>query len=272
MTRLPKLIASAEEKVRAVAQQFHRPAVLFSGGKDSIVLLHLISQRMGVKTPVVLYKEPFFVGKYTFALGVLDSWGLTAYDYPPVGVSLWHGKGIVAFTNHYQVGTDSQGRVLTLDVPKNIAEPQEGRPYLCGLNDILRRPLARFECPWDLFFCGHKSSDEDQIAGKVPLNADVNFATHSPSMAFPLRDWTDDDVWDYIEEFNLPVDMDRYDATNRKEWEDKTRNSDYFHCCIRCIDRREGKSVICPKLGMEVMNISEQVPYQESRFNYFGDD
>lgn len=251
--------------VEKMCEDFTNPAVLFSGGKDSMVMLDIIVHQMNLRLPVVFYREPFALHKYDFGMKVLASWSLTAFDYPPAGVSLWHGKGIIAYTNHYQCGRLPNGGIATIDVPKNIVESVEPG-FLCGLDAFLRRPVGTFECPWDLFFSGHKSCDEDQIAGKVPLHVDLHRNQGAASMAFPLREWTTEQVWQYTEDNNLLVDHARYE--DRQERPDKHYNSDYFEACIRCIDRRADKVVVCPKTGLEINNISEHVPYRESKVDY----
>ena len=82
---------------------------------------------------------------------------------------------------------------------------------------------------------------------------------------FPLRDWTHEDVWEYIESNNVPYDSDRYEKTDGKWGEklDKRHNMDYVHACTNCIDCRSTapKFTHCPKLDMIVENISSIVPW-----------
>lgn len=245
------------------------PVVMFSGGKDSTVMLHLLIA-MGLRFPLIFHREPFFSEKYEFANKLIQDWGLVAHDWPPVMVSMWQGKEMMAYTNHYQIGHDGQ-KPLTLDLPKNILEPEEGLPWLCGVDQFLNRPTGLFNYPWDMAFIGHKSCDEDQIAGKIPLHCDIVPNKKGPAAAFPLRNWTNEQVWDYLDEHDVPIQEDRYDGLSRSELPDKRANSDYFHACIRCVDiRLKGKSVTCLKTGRQMQNVSEQVPYRALKNDYYG--
>lgn len=247
-----------------------RPVIMFSGGKDSLVMAHIMRFEMGLVIEAIFHREPFMSEKYAHGENVLREWGVPFHDFPPVAVSLWEGNGFFAYTNHYQIGVDATGAPTTLDLPKNVLEPEPGKPWLCGVDSILKRPTAYFNYPWDMAFIGHKSVDEDQIAGKVPLKVDIVQNLRGPSAAFPLRHWSHDDVWDYIQANKLPVQLDRYDPIAREEREDKRPNGDYFHACVACIDRRNDTAVFCPKLNMQISNMSPQVRYSDLKLDYFG--
>ena len=267
----PALIAAAHAAIDRVLANYKRPAFMCSFGKDSMVLLHLLRSR-GINLPIIFHRDPWWPAKYAFADEVIATWELEIHDYPPFAVSLWEGKEIMAFTNHYQVGALPAGN---LRLPKNILSPEAGKKFLCGLNDVLRRPTAQhYNYPWDCVLIGHKSSDQDQIAGKLILHCDIKpGAGATPDAAFPLRQWTDEDVWNYTTANHVPQQSDRYDVENRCEWPDKRPNSDYAHVCIACIDRRETRrGVPCPRLGCEVAVIADQVPYDQPAHRYYGEE
>jgi hypothetical protein len=181
------LLDAGRAQIREALEQSTAPVLLCSFGKDSMVLLHLL-RSMGLDLPIVFHRDPWFPHKYAFADRMIREWNLTVWDWQPVAVSLWHGKGIVAFTNHYQIGQKPTGEPVTCCVPKNILPPVEGKPYLCGLADLMHRPTGTFQYPWDMAFIGHKSSDQDQIAGRVPLHTDlvrVDQAHHHEAVARP---------------------------------------------------------------------------------------
>lgn len=268
--QLYALIAEAVAAVKRVRGHYRRPALMCSFGKDSMVLLHILRAE-GICLPVVFHRDPWWPAKYHFADGIIAAYDLEVHDYPPYAVTLWEGKEIMAFTNHYQTGPLPGG---TLKLPKNILPPEPGKRFLCGLHDVLRRPTGNYAYPFDCVLIGHKSSDQDQIAGKIPLTCDIKQnGGIGPDAAFPLRHWTDADIWDYTDRFSVPQQADRYDVANRCEYPDKRANSDYAHVCIACLDRRNpSRSVHCPRLGCEVDNISAAAPYDTAQMPYFGEE
>ena len=95
------------------------------------------------------------------------------------------------------------------------------------------------------------------------------------SLFFPLRDWTHEDVWQYIEENDVPYDKARYMKVDG-EWSERPRqryNADYVHACTACLDRESGEKLVhCPKLGFEIESNVEKVPWVEpEKFSYMQD-
>jgi hypothetical protein len=80
----------------------------------------------------------------------------------------------------------------------NTEPPIERRPFVCGLQWLTRPKTLGGQWPWTTVFIGHKNSDVDPYEGPVPLKAD-QVQTAGVTAVFPLRHWTDEDVWDYIE-------------------------------------------------------------------------
>lgn len=249
--------------IEKIVSEYKRPAIMCSFGKDSMVLLHLIRSK-GITLPVIFHKEPFYPEKYEFANKVIKDWGLTVYDYPPLDTAVFKKNGHIEILNYYQAGAKS------VILPTGIIEPDYTKKYLCGLTDLLQKPLGNYTYQWDVVFIGHKSSDVDPLQGAVPLHLDLKVNLGSVDLAFPLRDWTDDDIWDYTEKNDVPCQTNRY--INREEIEDKTYNSDYFPVCTRCLDKDNPMQVDCPKLNMAINNISSLVNQVEDiKLDYYGD-
>jgi len=248
-------------------QKYQKPVIDASFGKDSMVMLHLLREA-GFCLPICFYTSPWFPKKYEFAQWVIRENGLEVYDYPPIRTSMLYGKEIAAFCDEFMTSP-----VTTVAVPKNIVEYQDGddeSKFICGIG-FFTRPCGTFVYPWDVAIVGHKNTDSDQIYGDVPLHTRILYRDAGPDYLYPIKDWSDADIWDYTEMFEIPVQLDRYDQKNRVEWEDKTRNSDYFEACIRCLDRRrEGQKVFCPKLKTEIQNVSGVIKEFDYVPDYFG--
>jgi hypothetical protein len=127
------------------------------------------------------------------------------------------------------------------------------------------RPCGTFDFPWDLGLVAHKSSDIDPVLGPVPLTVDVRVNPGACDYAFPLRYFTDADVWEYHRRFRVPVNKKRYNVNNGyQEHHDITYNNDYHYACTLCMDTDSPPMVLCPKYGYEVPNISSQLHYIEN--------
>jgi len=261
-----------QETVEAIKDFFethayHAPVINWSGGKDSTVLLHLITTRFTAEMSILFYEDPWFPEKTFFQHNLAAKIHMWIYNYPPLRVSLKTSDQMVALVSEYSTGPHSVEAVL-----KNTIEYEDGQeePYLCGVN-FLTRPCGSFSYPWDLVIVGHKNCDTDPIFGPIPLHSEHVMRDEGPDFYFPLREWTDNDIWDYIEENNVPVQLDRYDVKNRREWEDKTYNSDWYPVCVRCVDkRREGETVYCPRFDRPIKNISSMIPEWGWVPDYFG--
>jgi 3'-phosphoadenosine 5'-phosphosulfate sulfotransferase (PAPS reductase)/FAD synthetase len=247
--------------IRELAHKARRPALMCSFGKDSMVLASLIrtaikqpAMRNGFPVDIIYHRDPWFTHKHEFAEDTARAWNMVVYDYPPVAAGVKVKDDMLELVVRYNFGSEG------MDVPKNTCLPSEypRRDYICGLNDWLLRPKTMmFPYPWDLVFSGHKSSDVDPFEGAVPLNTDVA-ELGGVLLAFPLRHWSDSDIWDYIEEHHIPMQATRYKG--REELPDKWYNNDYIHACTACIDPRvKGDKVYCPKLKSQVPNVGHRV-------------
>jgi hypothetical protein len=189
------------------------------------------------------------------------------YDYAPLDYMLTDGFDIETgaprfdFVKLYQFGQKALALCLGTEEPKP-EELASGR-YLCGL-DALRRPTGTFEFPWDSAFHGQKSADVDLIKGQVPLAQDALVQAGVPTQYYPMRHWSDADVWAYLEAAGVPNDDTRYTKDSNGVWmhkADKANNSDYYPVCWNCVNRHLGDTVWCPKNSCETNNISHLAPY-----------
>jgi hypothetical protein len=249
---------------------YRAPVVNCSFGKDSLCMLHLMLMHE-IKLPIVTYMHPYFPRKNRLALGLSDSFDQVLYNYPPYRISMMYGRtGEPAIVEEFMTSP-----VTTTAIPIDIIEYRDGDDpgkYRCGV-DLLTRPTGTFSYPWDACVIGHKDVDSDTIYGDVPLATKILYRDAGPDCLFPLKDWSHDDVWDYLETYDIKVQADRYDQPNRREWDDKMANPDWWEACIRCVDKRHaGTRVFCPKLKTEIDNVSESVPEFTHVFDYFGEE
>lgn len=255
----PELTAKVESARAIIATalaHFTLPAVMCSFGKDSMAVLHLVRQQRDL--PVIFHREPFQPAKYAYANRVIMEWDLTVYDFPPEKTAVQEGGGELEVMNYYSLGG---GHNCAL--PTGVRAPLAGEKALCGLRDLYGKPTGTFAYPWNAVFHGHKSADVDPVMGAVPLHADYALNVDCATAIFPLRDWTDADVWAYLEQSGAPLHTERYlkraDGT-WKERTDKTHNPDYLTACTACMRSDGPRAVPCPRLaGQLVQNISSQL-------------
>jgi len=268
---LANLVDQTLRRAEYWLREFSNPVVLWSGGKDSTAMLHILMFKLGVRLPCVQWREPRFRHRYAHSDLLAREWDLTLYDYAPGRIAIQDGYDIETgaprfdFLKYYQWGHHS-ALILSLgtEAPKEH-EIASGK-YLCGLADVLQRPTGSFNWPWDSCFHGQKSADVDLIKGAVPLMQDVRRTPDSPTQLYPMRHWTDDDIFEYLEAEGVPMDPTRYDRASGK-WghkHDKSHNADYYPICWNCVNRHLSSPVWCPKLQSQVNNISHLAPYEDN--------
>lgn len=272
--RLDALVAQSTGFLERMLTRYQKPMLLWSGGKDSTVLLHLALQ-IKPDMPVVQYRDPWFPRRWVWMQSLAADWGFTLFDYPPTYVGLYHQDGGLAAVSQYHIGNDRY-----LQLPRDIIDwtpdkTGDHNRWLCAREEFLGRPTGTMSFPWDLMLIGHKTTDEDPLLGQVALLTDhvehTGDKADMADLAFPLRDWTDDDIWNYIEVYQVPMQASRYDIVNRRSRPDKRENSDYLPMCVNCVDCRGtvGEMVPCPKYGT-IPNVSDLVPYVDSlEHDYF---
>jgi hypothetical protein len=204
---------------------------------------------------VIHFKLPFLSHKYKHHHEVQEELKLTVHDWVPSSIALTHGNDRIDVCETYSLGTGQ------LKVMRGTEMMDLTKPWVCG-KEWLHRPKANVVNDFDVLFCGHKSSDEDPLTGKIPLMVDMKLIGNGTEMWFPLREWTDEDVSLYITSNSIKYDQNRYDSDVVSR-PDKHMNSDYVHACFRCIDRRESAFVHCPKLKIDVENLHEHVLHEE---------
>lgn len=197
---LDHLEAESIHILREVAASFAQPVILYSVGKDSSVLVHLA-------------RKAFFPGKIPFPLVHID----TTYEYPElIEFRDWFVKEIdaqlivhvneeviAAGTNPYSLGTAKccgllRTRALVEGLQKLGADAAIGGA---------RRDEERSRAKERVFSFRNQFGQWDPKDQRPELwNLYNPKVDPGESMrVFPLSNWTEFDVWKYIERENIPI-------------------------------------------------------------------
>ena len=198
---LEQLESEAIHILREVAGQFERPALLFSGGKDSITLVHLA-------------KKAFAPGRLPFPLVHID----TGHNFPE---ALEFRDALVRESNAKLI----IGKVEDTIREKNLTEPKgkfRSRNWLqtYTLLDTIK------EYEFDACIGGARRDEEKARAKERVFSVRDEFGQWNPKLqrpelwniyngrihkgenvrVFPISNWTELDVWNYIrkEKIALP--------------------------------------------------------------------
>lgn len=227
------------------------PILMCSFGKDSMVLLHML-RKVRPDIPVIWHREvPHATERYNFAVRMISELGLKSYDFPPTRTAVVETPHGMDIANVYHYGN------FEMFLPTRLRQDLYSWT-VCGLHDVLLRPTGRLtNFPWDMVFIGHKNSDTDPRYGRVPVDADMVIAPGCPTFAYPLKMWSDHDVWDYIRAEGVRYDNTRYamDGTDT--------HHDEFPACTNCLQRGTQGVVYCPRMKVSINSFSEMVQRME---------
>jgi sulfate adenylyltransferase subunit 2 len=185
VTHLDVLEAEAIHVIREVAAELERPVLLFSGGKDSIVLLHLA-------------RKAFRPGDVPFRVMHVD----TGHNFPEV----------VAFRDRHVPDILVASVQESIDRGRVRDEPSRNRLQTTTLLDAIE------EHRFDAAFGGARRDEERARAKERVFSFRDDFGQWDPRRqrpelwnlyngrvrpgehvrVFPLSNWTELDVWEYI--------------------------------------------------------------------------
>jgi sulfate adenylyltransferase subunit 2 len=198
---LDYLESEAIHIMREVAGQFERPALLFSGGKDSITLVHLAL-------------KAFRPGKFPFPLVHID----TGHNFPEAlqfRDELAHSIGErlivrkVEDTIRRQQLTEAKGKFASRNALQTytLLETIEEFEFDCCIGGA-RRDEEKARAKERVFSVRNEFGEWDPKSQRPELWSTYNGRIHKGEnvRAFPISNWTELDVWNYIrrEKIDLP--------------------------------------------------------------------
>jgi sulfate adenylyltransferase subunit 2 len=197
---LDQLESEAIYILREVAGQFERPALLFSGGKDSITLVHLA-------------KKAFRPGKFPFPLVHID----TGHNFPEA----------IAFRD--ELVKDLAEKLIVGSVEETIKEKKLAEPKgkFASRNALQTFTLLDVIEKYEFDACiGGARRDEEKARAKERIFSVRNeFGQWEPKLqrpelwniyngritkgenvrVFPISNWTELDIWNYIKRENIEL-------------------------------------------------------------------
>ncbi len=197
---LDHLEAESIHILREVAASFAHPVILYSVGKDSSVLVHLA-------------RKAFFPGKIPFPLVHID----TTYEYPElitfrdwfvkeIGANLIvysNEEAVAAGTNPYSLGTAKccgllRTRALVEGLQKLGADAAIGGARRDEERSRAKERVFSFRNQF-----GHWDPKDQRPELWNLYNPKVD--PGESMRVFPLSNWTEYDVWKYIEREKIPL-------------------------------------------------------------------
>lgn len=186
--------------LREVAAQFNKPVLLFSGGKDSIVMAHLA-------------RKAFYPGKIPFPFMHID----TGHNFPET----------IEFRDYLieKLGVNLIVRYVQDSINQNKVKEETGK--YASRNSLQTVTLldAIEEFGFDVCMGGARRDEEKSRAKErifsvrddfgqwdykkqrpepfQMLNGKINFGENV--RAFPISNWTEEDIWTYIQQENLDL-------------------------------------------------------------------
>jgi sulfate adenylyltransferase subunit 2 len=200
LNHLKELEAEAIYIIREAASSFERPALLFSGGKDSIVMTHLA-------------RKAFWPGKIPFPLLHID----TGHNFPET----------LEFRDRLmeKIGANLIVKLVQDSIDKGRAKEEKGANASRNVLQTVTLLDAIEELKIDAAFGGARRDEEKARAKERFFSHRDEFGQWDPKnqrpelwyifnakkhigehfRIFPLSNWTEMDVWQYLALENLEI-------------------------------------------------------------------
>jgi 3'-phosphoadenosine 5'-phosphosulfate sulfotransferase (PAPS reductase)/FAD synthetase len=271
-------IEESKNIIRMVMKEYKDPIIYSGFGKDSICIIHLC-RTLGLNWPIMFHREPYFPKKYRYANKIIDLWNLTCFDYPAHGTAIFYENNIFEVVRYFSIGYGNLALCAMVYLPDKLIEGE----YLCALKDIYQQPKGHgFDYRWDVALQGFRYDEKKPQMNMEPARLRwVNKQNiGSVDVVNPLRDWTNQEVCQYIIENDIPVNTDVYEITDGELVPkinpatgqiDSTYNPDRRAACFECMKPDNPMMVLCPKKMCTVNNVYSELKKEEMLMPDFPD-
>lgn len=245
VSHLDELESEAIYVIREVAANFQNPVILFSGGKDSIVLSHLAG-------------KAFYPAKIPFSFVHVD----TGHNFPEtmvfrddliqrLGVKLIVGSVEEAIGQGLvmeETGKDANRNLLQIETLLNVLKTHQIDAAMGGArrDEEVARAKERFFSHRDMFGQWNPKSQRPELWHL--FNTRCHPGEHF--RVFPISNWTEMDIWSYIKQEGIELP------------------SLYFSHSRKCVERNGQLLAVSDYLALEP---HETIVSKKVRFRTCGD-
>lgn len=206
-----------------------------------------LTRQIDERIPVVYFPALPHPTKHQFKERIEREWDLNVIHSVPIQ------RDVVGRTGHLEIVEThafAPGRFACFPIEPELGYEPDG-DSVCGKDFYLADLPAPETLGLDCIFIGHRSDDTDTTHGAIPLKdhvADMGDFRY----VYPLKDWTESDIWEASAKYGIPQNEARYGG-------DMSANNDYYPLCLKCLKPSDDLITRCPKTGDDVIVLSEML-------------
>ena len=199
-THLRQLEDESIEIIREVAAEFRNPVMLYSIGKDSAVMLHLAMKAFYPSIPPFPLMHIDTTWKFREMIAFRDA---TAKRLGLKLLTYTNEEGVAAGINPFDYGASTYTGIMKTDALKAALNKYGFDAVFGGA----RRDEEKSRAKERIFSFRTANHGWDPKAQRPELWRLFNtrIAPGESIRVFPLSNWTEADIWQYIEQENIPI-------------------------------------------------------------------